>query len=341
MTAYALTRASTIGPVADEIERAGGSLARVFRRSELPVKLIEKPDQLILLRDQFRLIENAAREIGDESLPARLSIHAGLAGLGPYGRHFMSFSRLGAAISEGVGAFAELLQAATRMQLAVNGRWAKWSYSITEPIVVGRQKNELLALGYMIDLLRCYAGKGWAPDHLELPGATLQAKADVEAIFGCSLKSGPAAAVIFPAELLQLPNPRPDRKTPGDDFLFIPAPDDFLSCVSHVLLCETLAGRPSIHMVARRFGLPPRTLQRKIAERGATFESMLRATLLRQASVFLNEPDLSIADLAYELGYSDPAHFTRAFRNWTGMSPRDWRRRRLIESGPPEALSDE
>jgi hypothetical protein len=41
------------------------------------------------------LVESAAREIGDEALPARLSIRAGVAGLGPYGRHLISFPTLG------------------------------------------------------------------------------------------------------------------------------------------------------------------------------------------------------------------------------------------------------
>ncbi|WP_416361024.1 MULTISPECIES: helix-turn-helix domain-containing protein [unclassified Microcystis] len=41
------------------------------------------------------------------------------------------------------------------------------------------------------------------------------------------------------------------------------------------------------------------------------------------------EPLIKLIDIARELGYSDPAHFTRAFKCWTGLSPRDFRRQKL------------
>jgi len=86
MRSYGLTKARSMGPVAELVERSGGSIARVFRRGELPLRLIEEPDRLILLKDQLNLVECAAREIGDDALAARLSTEAGVAGLGPYGQ---------------------------------------------------------------------------------------------------------------------------------------------------------------------------------------------------------------------------------------------------------------
>jgi len=46
MRSYGLTKARSMGPVADLVERSGGSIARVFRRAELPLRLIEEPDRL-------------------------------------------------------------------------------------------------------------------------------------------------------------------------------------------------------------------------------------------------------------------------------------------------------
>jgi AraC-like DNA-binding protein len=40
----------------------------------------------------------------------------------------------------------------------------------------------------------------------------------------------------------------------------------------------------------------------------------------------LQQRNVPIADIAYQLGYSDPAHFTRAFRRWTNEAPNRWRR---------------
>jgi AraC-like DNA-binding protein len=48
-----------------------------------------------------------------------------------------------------------------------------------------------------------------------------------------------------------------------------------------------------------------------------------------QARKRLLEPTLTLTEIAAELGYADQAHFTRAFRRWTGESPSGYRRRRL------------
>ena len=74
-------------------------------------------------------------------------------------------------------------------------------------------------------------------------------------------------------------------------------------------------------------GLSVRSLQRRLAEDGLTY-SQLREELRRDAAFRLIEDrGLNLADIASTLGYSDPAHFNRAFPRWTCQSPRAYRRR--------------
>ena len=61
------TRASTLGPIAGVVAANGGSIERVFRRAELPIRLLELPDTLLPLRDHFRLLAIASRELRDEA----------------------------------------------------------------------------------------------------------------------------------------------------------------------------------------------------------------------------------------------------------------------------------
>nr|WP_281354640.1 AraC family transcriptional regulator [Aurantimonas aggregata] len=86
-----------------------------------------------------------------------------------------------------------------------------------------------------------------------------------------------------------------------------------------------LESRPSVDWVAARLGMSRRSFQRRLSERGSTFEMVLRMVLEREAENLLADLGCSISQAAYELGYADAAHFSRAFVSWKGVSPRTWR----------------
>ncbi|MFD0987852.1 AraC family transcriptional regulator [Methyloligella solikamskensis] len=325
MRSYALTKASTVGPIADIVAASGGSIVSVFQKAELPLTLLEQPHRLILLRDQFRLLETAARSIGDHSLAVRLSTEAGIPGLGAYGAHLITLPTLGDAILESSRSLASLLQGATTIALTVEGRWAKWTYCVTKNLGLGQQKNEMLAIGYMIALLRYFAGPKWTPHRVEVAGR-FDGRRQIEDVVAGDVVSGDRAAVVFPAGLLELPNPRPpqDREP---DYPAVPPETELAAVVRHILLLQLDQGDAGIDRVAGRLGLSRRTLQRRLSEQGMSFEALAQRTLLDEARDRLREVNVPITEIAYELGYSDPAHFTRAFRRWTGESPLSWRRR--------------
>lgn len=85
-------------------------------------------------------------------------------------------------------------------------------------------------------------------------------------------------------------------------------------------------GHPDIHRVADRLGTSVRTLQRRLRSDGVTYADVVQRTRCAEARELLRQ-DGRIGDVARQLGYSDPAHFTRAFQRWTGVTPREFRRR--------------
>lgn len=73
--------------------------------------------------------------------------------------------------------------------------------------------------------------------------------------------------------------------------------------------------------VARSMGLSARTLQRRLKDCGVDFEDLLDETRRSEALRLMAEGGHTMTEIAYRIGYSDPAHFTRAFRRWTGTTP--------------------
>jgi AraC-like DNA-binding protein len=82
---------------------------------------------------------------------------------------------------------------------------------------------------------------------------------------------------------------------------------------------------PALARVARELGMSVRTLKRKLAEEGTTYSGLVDEVNLGRAAMLLQR-ELTVEEIADRLGYSDAANFTRAFRRWTGKSPRAYRR---------------
>lgn len=326
-----LTKARSVGAIAEVVKQAGGSVARVFKKAELPTNLISAPEQLILLRDQVRLLACAVSEIGDPALPARLSTTAGAAGLGLLGTRVCSSATLGEAIDRAEVETSRFLQTETWTGLArLDEHSVLYGYRIVEPLDIGRQLNEVLALGYLLDVARHFLGPGWRPERIVVTGATLQDKTEIESIFDCDVVLGQKAGIVLPSACLTALNP--SSTVPIEEYLAhdMPAYGTCAAYVEHLLALGSGLGRPSIGWVSGRMGLSPRCLQRRLKEEGLTFAKVQQKVLLHKAKEMLTESDLSVSQIGFEIGYSDPAHFSRAFQSSVGMSPSEWRRANAI-----------
>jgi AraC-like DNA-binding protein len=93
-------------------------------------------------------------------------------------------------------------------------------------------------------------------------------------------------------------------------------------------LAEILGeGEVSLRQVARGLKMSERSLQRRLAAEGVTFDGLLDDVRHHLALRYLADPSIAVSEVAYLLGYSEPSPFHRAFRRWTGATPSDMRRR--------------
>jgi AraC-like DNA-binding protein len=83
-------------------------------------------------------------------------------------------------------------------------------------------------------------------------------------------------------------------------------------------------GRPTIQGTAAAVGLQVRTLERRRGRWGVPYKALLDHVRRTRAVELLRAGQYSMVDIALLLGYSDNAHFTRAFRRWIGLSPRQY-----------------
>jgi len=85
------------------------------------------------------------------------------------------------------------------------------------------------------------------------------------------------------------------------------------------------SGCPNEETIAFKLHMSKRTLQRKLSSEGKPFSTLLRSVRLMLAKQHLSMAVTSITELAYQLGYSSPSTFARAFKKQTSFSPAEYR----------------
>jgi len=97
--------------------------------------------------------------------------------------------------------------------------------------------------------------------------------------------------------------------------------------VESLLINLLPAGEACMDTIAARLGLSRQTLFRRLKAEGVTFEQVLDSLRHKLALHYLSGKKTSVSQTAYLVGFSDPAAFSRAFKRWTGSSPRTMHQR--------------
>jgi AraC-like DNA-binding protein len=102
----------------------------------------------------------------------------------------------------------------------------------------------------------------------------------------------------------------------------------FRSSVENAVVPLLPHGKARADEIARRLGTSGRTFARRLSSEGLTFSELLDSLRHDLARRYLAEGELSVSQIAWLLGYQEVGAFSRAFKRWTGETPRDTRTKR-------------
>jgi AraC-like DNA-binding protein len=102
----------------------------------------------------------------------------------------------------------------------------------------------------------------------------------------------------------------------------------FASEIRRALRPRVAGGNVSLAAVSRLLATSPRTLQRRLAAERVSYQEVLDDVRREAAEHYLGDASLSVGEIGYLLGFSEPAAFHRAFKRWTGITPLELRRAR-------------
>ena len=192
------------------------------------------------------------------------------------------------------------------------------------PGIPGEDQVELYDLKLMIQLVQLAGGQDWMPPEVlvsEVNARRLSQSKEFEHVR--IRRSDTFSCVVFPTDMLAWP--MNTLAHPCGLPLPNPLADSFLESLRALIATYLKDGNLNIQLAAEMAGLTKRTFQRRLGDLQLDYNTLIDQVRLKQALSLLIRPDISVTEISYDLGYSAPAHFTRAFRRWTALTPQEYR----------------
>jgi AraC-like DNA-binding protein len=180
-------------------------------------------------------------------------------------------------------------------------------------------------------MLTLCAGPSATPVRVQLPYRSDAPPEALRDAMNCPVEGdAPHLALEFDAVAASKPvlTGNPDLAAEADRlaarYLQSVTPESTAARVRQLLLKAMPSGELDQQQVARTLNQSASTLQRRLREEGTSFQDVLDATRRDLSLDYLQAGTHSLADIAFLLGFSDQSNFTRAFRRWTGKTPKQY-----------------
>ncbi|HZM36167.1 MAG TPA: AraC family transcriptional regulator [Burkholderiales bacterium] len=194
-----------------------------------------------------------------------------------------------------------------------------------------------IVMALLLDLCRMNAGAALRPLAATLRRRKPDPADAYERFFGCPVQFGADEnAFVLSARDADRPLPSANRQLAVvfdrmlTEELARLEKSDVVSRTRAAVLEHLSSGEGTAQDMAKQLHMSPRTLQRKLAEAKTTYLQLVDDTRKDLALRYIEDPRRSVTDITFSLGFSQPSAFTRAFKRWTGLSPSDYRTKRLI-----------
>jgi AraC-like DNA-binding protein len=308
------------------LEGAGqGRLLGLLRQAALPAAILDSPQLRIPLVDMVTLFSLAAKSLGDDVLGLRVGAQMAAIDYGAFIRYSLAAPTLGRAVTRMVRSVAHFQQDGCIFLERV-GPMLRLGYRTPVHAASFARHHADHVLEPLIDFVRGYLGRHWRPLAIEVPYACDSHRHALDRYFGAPVRwAQPHVSLLLPRDGMAATHASPAiaALSPGElrDLVRRPRRPRMRDLVAEIVALRPHDGLTDLGGVAAKLGMHRRGLQRALADEGVTYRQVMHGVVRDLAEHELVASDRPIADLALALGFSEPQHFTRAFRRWTGLTP--------------------
>lgn len=320
-----------LAPVVAGLRALGHDPAPILAAVGLDAAVLADPDARVPAVQVMEVLRTGVARTGDDHLGLHLALHAPLDAFDVHTYVVLSSPTLGTGY-ERLARYQRLIHDAARLELRREGRTATLRHTLPGGQAIPRQSAEFVVAAWL-RAGRVALGAEWNPLEVRFAHAAPADVGPLADFFRCRLRFAAGEhALRFDAALLDRPCAAADPgllavldRHAGALLARVPPVHSLADRVAVAVADGLRRGEARAGDIARRLHMSPRTLQRGLAAEGTSFAAILDRVRHETALRELAERRLSIAEIAFLLGFAELSSFYRAFKRWTGKTPAAFR----------------
>jgi AraC-like DNA-binding protein len=315
------------------ITAAGKDPDPILRAVGLDRSVLGNPEGFVASSVFTQLLEEASRQTGDDCFGLHFGDRFNPKNIGPLAYVVINSPTILAGI-ENTARYLKVHNQAAATSLDSEGQWFYLRYRVSDSSVDSARQHNEYSMAVVLNTVRLMAGSDWRPQEVQFAHQSPAQITEHGMIFGVPVLFGHATnALVVEREFLERQVPATDprlyrilQRYLEHALSDMPREDEVLASVRKGIAETMREGDPTLTRVAKKLALSPRTLQRRLEERGMRFKQLMDDTRRRFAINYLKDRDHTLTQVAFLLGYSEVSAFNRAFKRWTARTPLNYRR---------------
>lgn len=320
-------------PLIEAAAARGVSERMLEQAAGLPAGTLAPLPESLAATDYVRLLDLGAQLANDPQFGLHVGERVKLGTYNVYGLILLSCRDFGQALQQTMR-YEALAHDLGRSEISVEGNNAEYRWHSAFPRA-SRHLADSVFTGIRV-FGNWLAGQALPPVHVSFAHEAPQDRSEYLRIFGPDVHFGaPAHVARFDAALLSWPVPNADvslypvLQQHAERLLKekqrAEREGGIVAQVRAAIVGNLEQDRVRLPTIAQELHITPRTLQRKLTDAGIGFQQLLDQTRHELALEYLKQKNLSIAEIAFLLGYQEQSSFNHAFKDWTGMNPGAYR----------------
>lgn len=311
----------------------------VLRDAGISLEVFEDPDNAVPYVVASQMLAASAKAIDRDDVGLLICEETGASELGLVGFLLKQAPDVGTALDDLVRYLHHQDRGSVSF-LRTGGGQAILGYSILEPNSTGIEIIYDCAIAIAYNIVRGLCGPRWSPSEVLLSRRRPTSVAHYERFFGAPVRfDAEFSAVSFAEHWLDTPNPHCDpalRRVLKEQIELLEQGEreSVSDQVRRLLRTALLTRAGSAADIAGMLRINRRTLTRRLEVEGTSFRQLTEEVQYEIARQLIENTTMSMTQISLTLRYSEASAFSRAFRQWSGMTPRAWRARHAAGTGP-------